>query len=136
MNTQVNNKKNKRTPTFDLPVPKSLVRPFVGKTQLERLVREYPRVAMQLFPPGYLFTGEHEWADSYILRLTSRRKDILNDATTAVVMRYNKIVTVINNIIKSRHIAGEENSCCHEELCGEHCGEHCGVEASDSSSLD
>jgi len=120
MNTRVNNKKNKRTPMFDLPIPKSLVRPFVGKTQLERLVREYPRVAMQLFPPGYLFKGEHEWADSYILRLTSRRKDILKDASASVVTRYNKIVTVINNIIKSRD-GGEENACSHGEYCGEHC---------------
>ena len=111
-------RKGTKIHSYSLDVHQSLMKTFLGKNQVLDINKKYKKVTIKIHPPQPTQPGKEksENADFFKLVIEGKHRASVRECSRELVTRYQKMCSVIQNIMKTnmeKHVHDE--NCNHEE---------------------
>ena len=111
-------RKGTKIHSYSLDVHQSLMKTFLGKNQVLDINKKYKKVTIKIHPPQPTQPGKEksENADFFKLVIEGKHRASVRECSRELVIRYQKMCKVIQNIMKTnmeKHVNDE--NCNHEE---------------------
>ena len=104
-------RKGTKIHTYSLPVHQSLMKTFLGKNQVLDINKKYKKVTIKIHPPQPTQPGKEksENADFFKLVIEGKHRASVRECSRELVIRYQKMCNVIQNIMKTNMEKPKEN---------------------------
>jgi len=111
-------RKGTKTHTYSLDVHQSLIKTFLGKNQVLDINNKWKKVTIRIHPPQPTEPGKekNDNADFFKIVIEGKHRGSVRECSRELVTRYQKMCSVIQNIMKTnmeKHVHDE--NCNHEE---------------------
>ena len=111
-------RKGTKTHTYSLDVHQSLIKTFLGKNQVLDINNKWKKVTIRIHPPQPTEPGKekNDNADFFKIVIEGKHRGSVRECSRELVTRYQKMCSVIQNIMKTnmeKHVHDEK--CNHEE---------------------
>lgn len=104
-------RKGTKIHSYSLDVHQSLMKTFLGKNQVLDINKKYKKVTIKIHPPQPTQPGKEksENADFFKLVIEGKHRASVRECSRELVVRYQKMCNVIQNIMKTNMEKHEEN---------------------------
>ena len=104
-------RKGTKIHTYSLPVHQSLMKTFLGKNQVLDINKKYKKVTIKIHPPQPTQSGKEksENADFFKVVIEGKHRASVRECSRELVIRYQKMCNVIQNIMKTNMEKPKEN---------------------------
>jgi hypothetical protein len=113
-------KKGNKTHQYSINVHQTLMKTFLGKTQVLDINNKYKKVTIKIHPPQPTQSGKEksENADFFKVVIEGKHKPSVRECSRELIIRYEKMCRVIQNIMKTnmeKHVHDENCNHDHED---------------------
>ena len=110
-------KKGNKTHQYSINVHQTLIKTFLGKSQVLDINNKYKKVTIKIMPPMPTEPGKEksDTAECFKVIIEGKHKPSVRECSRELVIRYQKMCSVIQNIMKTnmeKHVHDE--NCNHE----------------------
>ena len=111
-------RKGTKTHTYSLDVHQSLIKTFLGKNQVLDINNKWKKVTIRIHPPQPTEPGKekNDNADFFKIVIEGKHRGSVRECSRELVTRYQKMCSVIQNIMKTnmeKHVHDEH--CNHDD---------------------
>ena len=110
-------KRQTKTHQYSLNVHQSLMKTFLGKNQVLNINKKWNKVTIKIHPPQPTEQGKDENADFFKVVIEGKHRGSVRECSRELVVRYQKMCSVIQNIMKTnmeKHVRDENSNHEHE----------------------
>jgi len=113
-------KKGNKTHQYSINVHQTLIKTFLGKSQVLDINNKYKKVTIKIMPPMPTESGKekNDTADCFKVIIEGKHKPSVRECSRELVIRYQKMCSVIQNIMKTnmeKHVSDENSNHEHED---------------------
>jgi len=110
-------KRQTKTHQYSLNIHQSLMKTFLGKNQVLDINKKWNKVTIKIHPPQPAEQGKEkdENADFFKVVIEGKHRGSVRECSRELVVRYQKMCSVIQNIMKTnmeKHV--HDKNCNHE----------------------
>ena len=104
-------KKGNKTHQYSINVHQTLIKTFLGKSQVLDINNKYKKVTIKIMPPMPTEPGKEksDTADCFKVMIEGKHKGSVRECSRELVIRYQKMCKVIQGIMKMNMEKHEEN---------------------------